>query len=241
MPKLKWAGFEDVEIAAAQVGPRIRTLREARKLSIRGLSERAGVSKTTLLRLEQGLPIAEKIFHRICDCLQTLPLNLLVSDEPTVTPYRLQRGGEAPWRIAFRREKAPAHFKDFEVMEGDAERNRVGNLGFVTGFFQAQDCTLSGGRLQSAVVELYGLQEKAGYRHSGEEFVYCLQGRLRLTISEETLILEPGDSVCFWSGHRHRYESDLPVSAGTPPTLMLMVWIEGKEEKEAISHDAECD
>ena len=111
MPKLKWAGFEDVNIAAAQVGPRIRALREARKLSIRGLSERAGVSKTTILRLEQGLPIAEKIFLRICDCLQTLPLNLLVSDEPSSTPYRLQRKADGPWRIAFRREKSPAHFK----------------------------------------------------------------------------------------------------------------------------------
>lgn len=241
MPKLTWTGCDDIEAAANLAGPRVRKLREARGLTLRQLADRINISKNTLLRLEQGSPIAEPLFLRVCDALQTVPPNLLVPEESWTLPYRVHRQSEAPWRIAFRREKAPAVFKDFAPVEPEAERKRIGNLSFVTGFLQSLDCSIHGGKLQAAVVELYGDQEKAGYRHSGEEFVYCLQGRLRLTISTHVLILEPGDAVTFWSRYRHRYESDLPVQPGTEPTRMLMVWIEEKEDAQATQADDECE
>jgi Cupin domain len=106
---------------------------------------------------------------------------------------------------------------------------------------QTLDCTVRDGKMQAAVVELYGNQEKAGYRHSGEEFVYCLSGRLRLSISSHTLILEPGDAISFMSMYRHRYESDLPLEKGIGPTRILMVWIEEHEEQFAVKADEECE
>ena len=240
MPKLIWKGCEDTEAAAALAGPRIRKLREARKLSIRELASRVNVSKNTLLRLEQGEPIAEPLFIRICNALQTVPPNLFATEEDWELPYRVHRQSAAPWRIAFRREKAPSMYQDFAPVEGSDVRKRIGNLGFVTGFLQSLDCQIRDGKLQAALVELYGDQERAGFRHSGEEFVYCLQGRLKLTINSDTLILEPGDSATFRSGFRHRYESDLPLQPGTEPTRMLMVWIEEEEEEMAVMADAEC-
>jgi mannose-6-phosphate isomerase-like protein (cupin superfamily) len=71
--------------------------------------------------------------------------------------------------------------------------------------------------------------------------VYCLQGRLKFTISSHQLILEPGDSVTFWSRYRHRYESDLDSAFGIEPTRMLMVWIEDEEEALSIKRDEECE
>ncbi|MFZ4508880.1 MAG: helix-turn-helix domain-containing protein [Fimbriimonas sp.] len=241
MPKLTWTGCDDTEAAARRAGPRIRRLREARGLTLRELAVRVDVSKNTLLRLEQGLPIAEPLFVRVCNALQTIPPNLLVSDEDWSLPYRVHRAKEAKWRVAFRKTKSPSTIVDFEVVEEASERDRIGNLGFVTGFLQSLDCSIRGGKLQSAVVELYGNQERPGFRHSGEEFVMCLQGRLKLSISSHTLLLEPGDSVTFWSRYRHRYESDLPVKAGIEPTRMLMVWIEQEEEQIAVMADEECE
>lgn len=208
---------------------------------MRDLAARVNISKNTLIRLEQGLPIAEPLFLRVCNALQTIPPNVLVGDDVWNLPYRVHRGAEATWRIAFRNTKAPSRIVDFAPVEGKAERDRLGALGFVSGFVQAQDCGVRGGALQAALVELYGGQERAGCRHSGEEFVMCLQGRLKLTISTHTLILEPGDSVSFWSRYRHRYESDLPIGPGQPPTVILMVWVEGEEESVAVLADEECE
>lgn len=241
MPKLTWSGCSDVDAAARKAGPRVRQLREARKLTIRELADRVGISKNTLLRLEQGFPIAEPLLIRICNALQTIPPNLFVAESDWTLPYRVHRGGDSPWRIAFRRQRAPSRYQDFEAVDPEAERVRMGNLGFVTGFLHTMDCTLRNGKLQAAVVELYGDQERNGYRHSGEEFVYCLQGRLKFTISSHTLILEPGDGVTFWSRYRHRYESALPVAEGVEPTRMLMVWIEEEEEAIAVMRDEECE
>jgi transcriptional regulator with XRE-family HTH domain len=241
MPKVIWKGCDDMEAAAALAGPRVRQLREARKLSLRELASRVQVSKNTLLRLEQGEPIAEPLFIRICNALQTVPPNLLLSEADWQLPYRAHRSDDASWLIAFRREKAPSVVQDFMPVAGEDERMRLGNLAFVTGFFQAHDCKIRDGKLQAAVLELYGDQERAGFRHSGEEFVYCLQGRLKLTINSETIILNAGDSATFRSGYRHRYESDLPLKPGIEPTRMLMVWIEEEEEIQAISADEECE
>jgi len=39
--------------------------------------------------------------------------------------------------------------------------------------------------------------------HPGQEFNYVLEGRLKITIDDHELVLNPGDSLFFDSGHRH--------------------------------------
>ncbi|MDH4387337.1 MAG: XRE family transcriptional regulator [Fimbriimonas sp.] len=241
MPKLTWVGCDDIDAAAKIVGPRIKSLRQVRGLTLRGLADRVGVSKNTLLRLEQGFPIAEPTLIKLCNALQTIPPNLMVSDEDWSLPYRVHRGTAGSWRIAFRKESAPTKIKDFEPIEPERERLRLGCLGFVSGFLHNLDCGIQNGKLQAAVVELYGDQERAGFRHSGEEMIFCLQGRLKFTISTHQLILEPGDAVTFWSRYRHRYESDLDCDTEIEPTRMLMVWIEDEEEAISTKRDEECE
>jgi transcriptional regulator with XRE-family HTH domain/mannose-6-phosphate isomerase-like protein (cupin superfamily) len=241
MPKLKWTGCEDIDVAAKLVGPRVRHIRENRGLSQRDLAERSKISKTTLIRLEHGFPIAEKQLERVCNALQTILPNLMVSADDWDAPYRVHRGSESNWRMAFRRSKAPSSYQDFMMVESPSERKRIGNLGFVSGFLQSLECTLREGKLEAAVLELYGNQEREGYRHSGEEFVYCLSGHLRVTIAKTVVELKAGDCVTFKSRYRHRYESLLPAGFEGEPTKMLMVWLEDKEELEAITADEECE
>ena len=240
MPVLRWNGVEDTEAAARLVGPRLKQLRENRGLTQRQLADRVKVSKNTVLRIEQGQPISEAILEKLCDALQTILPNLLIPETEDRSNIRVHRADREEWRVAFRRKRAPKTITDFKVVDEAKERRRLGGLDFVSGFLLNHQCMLAGGKLQAAEIELYGEQEKAGFRHSGEEFVYCLRGSLKLTVGEESVILQPGDSATFWSGRRHRYESALP--SNTPePTRMLMVWFEAPEDPSSRAHDAECE
>src|SRR5919107_1509100 len=42
-----------------------------------------------------------------------------------------------------------------------------------------------------------GRAEPEYHRHEGEEWLYVLSGRLRLTLGEEATVLEPGDAAFF--------------------------------------------
>ena len=39
--------------------------------------------------------------------------------------------------------------------------------------------------------------------HSGEEFVYCLSGRIEYVVGDETFVLEPGDKLLFKANRPH--------------------------------------
>jgi transcriptional regulator with XRE-family HTH domain len=239
MPVIRWSGVDNAEEAARIIGARLRHLRETRGLSLRELADRIDASKNTILRLEKGFPIAEPIVHRLCDALQTILPNLLVTEEEWSKPVRVHRTEDSKWRIAFRREKSPSMYKDFEVVESASERSRMGKLGFVSGFLNTQECALRGGKLESAIIELHGNQERAGYRHSGEELVHCLSGCLKLTVGSDIYFVKAGETATFFSQIRHRYECGLP--AGSPETTrFLMVWMEGPENPDALKYDEEC-
>ncbi len=240
MPVTEWTGVSDTLEAAKIVGARLKKIRENRGLTIRDLAERAQISKNTVLRIEQGLPISEANLTRLCDCLQTILPNLLIPERKDDSKVRVHRYAEDQWRIAFRRKSAPKTIQDFDVVENPEERKRLSGLRYVSGFAINHECLLEGGNIQSALMEVHGDQEIPGFRHSGEEFVYCLQGRLRLTVGKEQFILNPGDGASFWSRYRHRYESEMPADSPTP-TRILMVWFEATEEPQARAHDEECE
>jgi len=59
---------------------------------------------------------------------------------------------------------------------------------------------------------------KVGYRHDGEEFIYVLSGRLKITVGKKTSTLGPDESVQFDSGKPHRLSNP-----GNEPTVMVVV------------------
>ncbi|MGV3617419.1 MAG: helix-turn-helix domain-containing protein [Fimbriimonas sp.] len=231
MPKAEWAGFPEDGITKAAVGMRVRQLRETRGMTIRDLAGRAGISKTTLLRLEQGLPVTLSVLIKVCDVLDTIPPNLWIPNEVWDRPYQIHRQDKGEWRLAFNRRKRRSKLPNFTVVNDPDERSRLGKLGFVTGFFQSHACALPQGQIQAGLVELYGLHDEARRRftHAGEEYVLCLKGQVRMTVDGHALVLEPGDAVTFWSKRFHTYESLLDPELGES-SLILMVWIEGPEE-----------
>lgn len=51
--------------------------------------------------------------------------------------------------------------------------------------------------------------------HEGEEFVYVLQGRLKVFVGEEEYLLEEGDSIHFKSTQPHAFQIDEPEGCVT--------------------------
>src|SRR5918998_307438 len=48
--------------------------------------------------------------------------------------------------------------------------------------------------------------EHHDHEHGGQEWLYMLEGRLRLTLGNERTVLEPGDAAFFDARLRHRFE-----------------------------------
>jgi mannose-6-phosphate isomerase-like protein (cupin superfamily) len=54
--------------------------------------------------------------------------------------------------------------------------------------------------------------------HTGHEFVFCLEGRLKYEIKGQSYMLEPGDSLLFEAHLPHRWEN-----AGESPSRSLLL------------------
>lgn len=59
---------------------------------------------------------------------------------------------------------------------------------------------------------------KVGYRHEGEEFIYVLSGRLKITVAGKSRTIKPGESFRFDSGKRHHLHNP-----GKEPTVLVVV------------------
>ena len=49
--------------------------------------------------------------------------------------------------------------------------------------------------------------------HSGEEFIYCLKGKLEYFVGESSFILEPGDRLLFKASQPHSWRNQGPEHA----------------------------
>ena len=85
--------------------------------------------------------------------------------------------------------------------------------------------TISNGKMLAAVYEVHHPWSDP-IQHPGEEFVYCLQGDVRVTVGDEVHVLREGDSISFDSSLKHNFERvSIPPA---PAPQILSVWIEGE-------------
>jgi transcriptional regulator with XRE-family HTH domain len=185
----------------ATLGARIQRFRLRQGLSVRDLADKAGVNKNTVLRVEKGLTPSYSTLNRICDALGVHIAQLTRSalgDDDLVSVHR--RSDEGRSALAF----------DETVL------------------LSSLSCRLGGGRLNSAVMELYGNSEPV--HHPGEEFVFCLRGQAKLTVAGRGYTLDEGDAAVFWSSERHDYAPADEVPEESMPVLLLLVWLDTRDE-----------
>jgi transcriptional regulator with XRE-family HTH domain len=145
------------------VGPRLKSLRMRRNITLTHLAEETGISTSTLSRLEAGLrrPTLEQLLPLAR--AYGVTLDELVDAPPTGDP-----------RINLR-----------PIASGDG--STIIPLTRRTGGIQAYKFVLRTG----------SGAEPALRAHEGYDWVYVLNGRLRLVLGEHDLVLEPGEVAEF--------------------------------------------
>jgi transcriptional regulator with XRE-family HTH domain len=176
----------DLETVLDAVGPRLRTIRRERGLTLTQLSESTGISSSTLSRLESGqrrptlellLPLA-KAFGVQLDELVGAPrtgdprvhLQAFTRDGITYLPLTRSLGGPQAYKAIY-----PGRDPDDELPEQRA--------------------------------------------HEGYDWLYVLNGRLRLLLGEHDLVLKPGEVAEFDTKTPHAF-----ISAGTKPVEVLALF-----------------
>jgi transcriptional regulator with XRE-family HTH domain len=171
------------------VGGRIRTLRERRKLSLRALSEASGLSINAIGMIERGenSPTVSSL-HALANALHVRIIDLFEEAKEHAV-------------VVVRKEQRLASTGDCGVMEslGQGLRNQ-----------QLEPFIVS---IQPGCHGT-GMDQGTGpVRHSDEEFVYCIDGEIEYEVSDTVYTLNEGDSLVFDATQPHlfRNNSDRPA------------------------------
>jgi transcriptional regulator with XRE-family HTH domain len=164
---------------ALELAERLRGLREERRISLRELGRRSGVSVNTLSLMERGVTSPSvSTLYRLADALG-VPITAVFGSP--------QRKEHVVFRPASQRTALPLPAGIWEGLGGEEFVGQV----------QPFMLTLEAG----------GDSGTAPMLHTGHEFVLCLQGRLEYEVEGRRFALGPGDSLLFAARQRHTWRN----------------------------------
>lgn len=178
-------------------GSEVRALRKARGLSLNALAGETGLSVGYLSQIERGIS---------CPSLKALGA---IARALGITVGWFFSGGNS----------GPVAEKGFVVRKQNRRR-----IMFREGFVDYLLSPNLEGKLEFILSHFSpGASTGEKYTHRGEEGGLVLEGRLEITIGEQSFILEAGDSFNFDSTEPHRYRNvhdgeTVVVYGITPPT-----------------------
>lgn len=163
------------EQAPANVGQRIRSLREERSLSLRALSEQCGLSVNAISRIERGenSPTVSSL-HQLATALEVPITDFFTEETPQVTVF-------------VKRDRRPGSSAKGLLLES------LGS-GLPNQQLEPFMLTLDPGTESLA----------DGVTHPGEEFVHCLEGEVEYQVGDQVYWLEAGDSLLFQAEQPHK-------------------------------------
>ena len=172
------------------VGRRLREIRNRRGLSLRALAERSSLNINTLslIENEHSSPSVSTL-QQLAASLQ-VPVSEFFQTTQANLELVHQKAAERP-RITFQ------HGLLQDLAAG------MPHLGAEPLILTLKKGADSG---QTPIV------------HTGREFVYCLEGRVRYTVSGQECVLEPGDSLVFEAYLPHHWKN-----LGTSLSRILLV------------------
>lgn len=179
-----------------KIGDRLRELRSRRKLSVRAVALRSGISHSSISLIERDLisPSLDTL-HAVLDALGTTLSGFFLDFQTVSPPNPFCRAADMT-----------------EIGRVDAISYRVIGSGFPN-------------RSMLMLHETYapGADTGEAFSHSAQEGGMVIRGAVEVTVAGRTSILEPGDGYYFDSREPHRFrnaakEPSEIVSAITPPT-----------------------
>lgn len=166
------------------LGATIRQLRLDHNLTIAAVSERAGISRGMLSKIENGLAATS------LETLEQLANALGVTLSKLFQNYNLPRG-------------AAQLVKKGEGMEVVRRGTRVGHTYQLLAYDQGPHKTF-----EPFLISLEDSGEEfPAFEHPGTEFIHMLEGILEYRVGEETFVLNSGDSLTFQGEIPHRPEA----------------------------------
>jgi transcriptional regulator with XRE-family HTH domain len=184
----------ELDEVLAVVGPRLRALRQERRMTLPGLSVATGISASTLSRLESG------------QRRPNLDLLLRLARAHGVALDALV-GAVASPDLRDPRVHARPIFRD--GMTFQPLTRRPGGVGELGGL-QAYKIVIPAGRER---------RDDDLRVHDGYEWLYVLSGRLRLVLGPHDLVLSPGEAAEFDTRVPHRFDC-----AGPEPVEILSLF-----------------
>ena len=179
----------------ARIGWRIRKLRESKKMTLAVLSDKTGLSKGLLSKIENGLvssPVST--LSVISDALK-VRLSFLLDDD----------GGKPPM--------------PYELVKKD-QRTRfdrgIEDFGF---YYEMIAHNKPDKKMIPSILTLeYRRPIPVLFTHDSDEFIYVLQGQMEFSYGQEVFFMEAGDSIYFDATVPHGGRN-----VGDEPLQVLMV------------------
>ena len=186
------------EAISVNVGDRLRELREARSISMRGLATKSGLSANALSMIERG---------RTSPSVSTL--------------YKLADALGVPITEFF----APPSEKQDVLLIRAEERTRIP---FARGVWEGLGGEKFSGRVEPFVLTLESGASSGQHMmvHTGHEFVFCLRGQLEYLVEKHVYELQAGDSLLFAARLSHRWRN--PGNTVTNALVVLSGFSEGE-------------
>jgi transcriptional regulator with XRE-family HTH domain len=174
-----------IDQIVSAVGNKIKKLRQDQGLSLSQIAERAGVSVTTVHKLERSeMTPTITVLMKIADAFGERAGFFL--GEENNTGFEFTQGAEYTPKGGGKKFREASGNTRIDYL---AFRLNDGKLLVLLTFLKAG--TMSGPKPQS---------------HPGEEFIFCLAGEIRYEVERKTYLLKKGDSLHFHAHLPHRWE-----------------------------------
>jgi transcriptional regulator with XRE-family HTH domain len=162
------------------IGANIRRLRQDAGRTLTALADAAGLTKSTLSKIETGQVSAPiSTFLRIADGLG-VPLSQFFAEPQADPPYVLTRSGKG------------------NIITRDGSK-----FGYA---YEALALEMRHKRIEPFLLTINPGDGSGKFQHGGQEFIYMLAGRMRFTVGDDALLLGRGDALYFDPKHVHTTE-----------------------------------
>ncbi len=216
---------ESHSIDYVKLGEAIRGMRAHENTSQAEFAESVGLSRSTLMQLENGRKVQRRMIDRICD-IKGIYLDGLLSDTGKTVmegPLAVHRGRTATWNAHYDHRKVIPE-DNHQLIQDSEERLRLLRLGLVDFFVCSMQFILPEGPA-SLYLEIGLGMGRVNDKTYKDAIMHCLSGTVRFKAEGQNIVLEPGDFV----GYRNDLDIDItpiePLSPHfEPPKLM---WVGG--------------
>jgi len=175
-------------------GTKIRLLRKEKKLSLKELADKSGVSVATISQIERGnADPTMTTFYKICRALNVTIASMMADDS-------------VQDRVVRKDNRKTMFLPNSKIKYQSLTSGLKDNLEMLL---------IEIGPKQ---------KDRQGITHIGEECGYVVKGQLVVILGEKEYVLEEGDSIYFNSMIPHRFinrqdETSISIWAMTPPTF----------------------